>query len=86
MVRRGLNQRDLCAMHNMLSTVFFSYAFLLCSFLLYCFAGDTITNAGNLIIHDGGETLVSAGKRFELAGAEEGASRGPGPAIHFNFL
>jgi hypothetical protein len=50
----------------MLSTVFFSYAFLLCSSLLCCFPGDTITNAGNLIIHDGGETLVSAGKRFEL--------------------
>jgi hypothetical protein len=66
MVRRGLNQRDLCAMHSMLSTVFFSYAFLLCSSLLCCFAGDTITYASNLIIHDGGETLVSAGKRFEL--------------------
>ena len=66
MVRRGLNQRDLCAMHSMLSTVCFSYAFLLCSSLLCCFARDTITYAGNLISHDGGETLVSAGKRFEL--------------------
>ncbi|XP_011018711.1 PREDICTED: G-type lectin S-receptor-like serine/threonine-protein kinase At4g03230 [Populus euphratica] len=66
MVRRGLNQRDLRAMHSMLSTVFFSYAFLLCSFLVCCFARDTITYAGNLTSHDGGETLVSAGKRFEL--------------------
>ncbi|KAJ6855917.1 LOW QUALITY PROTEIN: hypothetical protein NC651_040517 [Populus alba x Populus x berolinensis] len=66
MVRRGRNQRDLCAMHSMLSTVFFSYAFLLCSSLLCCFARDTITYAGSLISNDGGETLVSAGKRFEL--------------------
>jgi len=66
MVRRGLNQRDLCAMHSMLSTVFFSHAFLLCSSLLCCFARDTITYAGSSISNDGGETLVSAGKRFEL--------------------
>ncbi|KAL9382726.1 hypothetical protein Peur_025761 [Populus x canadensis] len=66
MVRRGLNQRDLCAMHSMLSTVFFTYAFLLCSSLLCCFAGDTITFAGSSISNDGGETLVSAGKKFEL--------------------
>ncbi|XP_073262835.1 G-type lectin S-receptor-like serine/threonine-protein kinase At4g03230 isoform X1 [Populus alba] len=66
MVRRGLKQRDLCAMHSMLSTVFFTYAFLLCSSLLCCFARDTITQASSLITNDGGETLVSAGKRFEL--------------------
>jgi hypothetical protein len=50
----------------MLSTVFFSYAFLLCSSLLCCFARDTITYAGSSITKDGGETIVSAGKRFEL--------------------
>jgi len=66
MVRRGLNQRDPCAMHSMLSAVFFSYAFLLCSSLLCCFARDTITYAGSSITKDGGETIVSAGKRFEL--------------------
>ncbi|KAG6738989.1 hypothetical protein POTOM_058624 [Populus tomentosa] len=53
-------------MHSMLSTVFFSYAFLLCSSLLCCFARDTITRASSLITNDGGETLVLAGKRFEL--------------------
>ncbi|KAG6738103.1 hypothetical protein POTOM_059662 [Populus tomentosa] len=50
-------------MHSMLSTVFFTYAFLLCSSLLCCFARDTITHASSLITNDGGETLVSAGKR-----------------------
>jgi hypothetical protein len=50
----------------MLSTVFFSYAFLLCSSLLCCFARDTITYPRGSISDDGGETLVSAGKRFEL--------------------
>ncbi|KAI5555772.1 hypothetical protein BDE02_19G106400 [Populus trichocarpa] len=53
-------------MHSMLSAVFFSYAFLLCSSLLCCFARDTITYAGSSITKDGGETIVSAGKRFEL--------------------
>jgi len=66
MVRRGLNQRDPRAMHSRLSTVFFSYAFLLCSSLLCCFARDTITRASSLITNDGGETIVSAGTRFEL--------------------
>ncbi|KAF9661837.1 hypothetical protein SADUNF_Sadunf19G0110300 [Salix dunnii] len=58
MARRGLNQRDLLAM---LSTVLFSYAFFLC-----CFARDTITYPSGSIGNDGQETLVSAGKRFEL--------------------
>jgi len=66
MVRRGRNQRDLCAMHSMLSTVFFSYAFLLCSSLLCCFARDTITYPRGSISSARGETLVSAEKRFEL--------------------
>uniref|UniRef100_A0A6N2KLI9 non-specific serine/threonine protein kinase n=1 Tax=Salix viminalis TaxID=40686 RepID=A0A6N2KLI9_SALVM len=57
-VRRGLNQRDLRAM---LSAVFFSYAFFLC-----CFARDTITYTSGSIRYDRQETLVSAGKRFEL--------------------
>ncbi|KAB5512975.1 hypothetical protein DKX38_030003 [Salix brachista] len=61
MARRGPNQRDLRAMHSMLSTVFFSYAFFLC-----CFARDTITYPSGSIDYDGQETLVSAGKRFEL--------------------
>ncbi|KAB5512854.1 hypothetical protein DKX38_029882 [Salix brachista] len=61
MARRGLNQRDLRAMHSMLSAVFFSYAFFLC-----CFARDTITYPSGSIGNDGQETLVSAGQRFEL--------------------
>ncbi|KAG5224929.1 G-type lectin S-receptor serine/threonine-protein kinase [Salix suchowensis] len=61
MARRDLNQRDLRAMHSMLSTVFFSYAFFLC-----CFARDNITYPSNAIGNDGQETLVSAGERFEL--------------------
>ncbi|KAJ6421908.1 hypothetical protein OIU84_026942 [Salix udensis] len=61
MARRGLNQRDLRAMHSMLSTVFFSYAFFLC-----CFARDTFTYPSGLIGNDGQETLVSEGERFEL--------------------
>lgn len=51
---------------SMLSTVFFSYAFLLCSSLLCCFARDTITYASGSISSARGETLVSAGQRFEL--------------------
>ncbi|KAJ6855915.1 hypothetical protein NC651_040515 [Populus alba x Populus x berolinensis] len=69
MVRRGLNQRDLCATHSMLSTVFFTYAFLLCSSLLCCFARDTISLKQRdlrTISSARGETLVSAGQRFEL--------------------
>ncbi|KAJ6745065.1 hypothetical protein OIU79_031250 [Salix purpurea] len=61
MARRGLNQRDLRAMHSMLSAVFFSYAFFLC-----CFARDTITYPSVAIGSDRQESLVSAGKRFEL--------------------
>ncbi|KAJ6696621.1 hypothetical protein OIU85_003016 [Salix viminalis] len=61
MARRGLNQRDLRAMHSMLSAVFFSYAFFLC-----CFARDTITYPSVAIGNDGQETLVSARERFEL--------------------
>ncbi|KAJ6696622.1 hypothetical protein OIU85_003017 [Salix viminalis] len=61
MARRGLNQRDLRAMHSMLSAVFFSYAFFLC-----CSARDTITYTSVAIANDGQETLVSAGERFEL--------------------
>ncbi|KAJ6761885.1 hypothetical protein OIU74_024533 [Salix koriyanagi] len=61
MARRGLNQRDLRAMHSMLSAVFFSYAFFLC-----CFARDTITYPSVVIGSDRQESLVSAGKRFEL--------------------
>uniref|UniRef100_A0A6M2F0S7 Non-specific serine/threonine protein kinase n=1 Tax=Populus davidiana TaxID=266767 RepID=A0A6M2F0S7_9ROSI len=81
MVRRGLNQRDLCAMHSMLSTVFFSYAFLLCSSLLCCFARDTITYAGSLINNDGVETLVSAGKRFEMGFFTPGQSSAYGSYV-----
>ncbi|KAG5224922.1 G-type lectin S-receptor serine/threonine-protein kinase [Salix suchowensis] len=61
MARRGLNQRDLRAMHSMLSTVFFSYALFLC-----CFARDTITYPSGTISNGGQETLVSARERFEL--------------------
>ncbi|KAJ6745064.1 S-LOCUS LECTIN KINASE FAMILY PROTEIN [Salix purpurea] len=61
MARRGLNQRDLRATHSMLSAVFFSYAFFLC-----CFARDTITYPSVAIGVDRQESLVSAGKRFEL--------------------
>ncbi|KAJ6761887.1 S-LOCUS LECTIN KINASE FAMILY PROTEIN [Salix koriyanagi] len=61
MARRDLNQRDLRAMHSMLSTVFFSHAFFLC-----CFARDTITYPSGAIGFDRQESLVSAGKRFEL--------------------
>ncbi|KAG5224928.1 G-type lectin S-receptor serine/threonine-protein kinase [Salix suchowensis] len=61
MARRGLNQRDLRATHSMLSAFFFSYAFFLC-----CFARDTITYPSVAIGFDRQESLVSAGKRFEL--------------------
>ncbi|KAF9661835.1 hypothetical protein SADUNF_Sadunf19G0110100 [Salix dunnii] len=61
MARRDLNQRDLHAMHRMLSTVFFFYVFLLC-----CSARDTITYPSGSIGNDGQETLVSEGKRYEL--------------------
>jgi hypothetical protein len=50
----------------MLSTVLFSYAFLLCSSLLCCFARDTITYTRGSISSARRETLVSTGKRFEL--------------------
>ncbi|KAJ6297541.1 hypothetical protein OIU78_023156 [Salix suchowensis] len=71
MARRGPNQRDLRAMHSMLSTVFFSNAFFLC-----CFARDTITYPSVAIGNDGQETLVSAGERFELGFFTPGESTG----------
>lgn len=49
----------------MLPPAFFPCAFLFCSLLLQCFAGDTITK--NCSISDSrGETLVSSGEKFEL--------------------
>jgi len=60
------------SVHNMLSTIFFSYAFFLCSSPLCCFARDTITMNSLLSDDEAEKILFRQEKKEKRKGFELG--------------